>query len=315
VWLCTIVGLFVGALHLVATDAAWALVVANMCLPWIAASVIAATLAAFVGQRGVLILVTIPAAVLVTWPVAAEIWPREPAYGEGTPVRVLTANLFVGNIAQERAIEALLGTNADVICLQEVTYAWARSLDEKSVTESYPHRHFAPEDSPFGIAILSKKPLRRVDEYTLASIPQLRAIIDVDGVDLELHCLHLMPPLTPGLFANHERAHEALVAILDRRGDDAGPIALAGDFNSTPYNVLHRDLVTRLTDAWDAAGDGFGHTAPADSSFIPPMRVDHVYAGGGARPLDADLLPSIGSDHHPLLVYLAVAASPSPVGP
>jgi endonuclease/exonuclease/phosphatase (EEP) superfamily protein YafD len=300
------VALVVGGAHFVALDATWPLTVANMMLPWIAAGGVASALAAFVGRQGVLILIAIPAAVAASWPVGEEIWPRDPAYGEGAPLRVLTANLYAGNIRQEQTMVSILGAEADVLCLQEVTHAWARTLDEETVFEVYPHQHLEPEDSPFGIAILSKRPLLEVESYELAGLPQLRAVVDVEGTPFELHCIHLMPPLMPELYVTHQRGAQELIAKLAERDEDAGPFAVAGDFNSTPYNALHHRLTESLRDAWDWAGDGFGHSAPANISFIPPMRVDHVYAGGGVRPLDADLLPGNGSDHHPLLVYLAV---------
>jgi len=305
-WLTTFLAAIVGGVNLVVVDLTWPLLVANMALPWIAAASIVSVVAAFIGRQGVLILFAIPAAIAATWPVGVEIWPRDPAYGEGTPLRVLTANLYLDNIDHEGAVAAILAADADVLCLQEVTHAWARSLDEKGVTEAYPHRHIEPEDSPFGIALLSRMPMTEVEPYELAYLTQLRAILDVEGTQLELHCVHLMPPLMPALYVRHERGGADLVARLSERGEEAGPIALAGDFNSTPYNALHRALDAELDDAWDVAGDGFGHTAPATLSLIPPMRVDHVYAGGGVRILDADLLPGNGSDHHPLLVYLAV---------
>ncbi len=305
-WAVTGVALTVGLFQQVAPDASWLLTVADMLLPWIAAAAIVSALAALVGRQGVLVLFAIPAAVLASAPVVEDVWPHDPAYGEGAPLRLVTANLYVDNLQHDPTIVSLLSAGADVLCLQEVTHAWARTLDEKVVTEAYAHRYVEAEDSPFGIALLSKRPLSEVETYELGHIPQIRAVVDVEGAPLEVHCMHLVPPLTPALYVIHQRQEEELLAMIEARGEDAGPIALAGDFNSTPFNALHQQLAVVLRDAWDWAGVGFGHTAPAKIAIIPSMRIDHVYAGGKVRPLDADLLPANGSDHHPLLVYLAV---------
>ncbi|RLB55121.1 MAG: hypothetical protein DRJ42_07130 [Deltaproteobacteria bacterium] len=306
VWLTALSGIVVGGAHYLAVDPVYPLVVANMVLPWLAGAAIVGFAASVFGRQGILIPFALLGALAASWPVAQERLPKNATYPEGLPFRVVTANLYVGNTNHSGAIASLLGANADVICLQEVTHGWAVSLEAIDVTAAYPHQHVLPEDSPFGIALLSRLPLANVEEYSLADLPQLRATVDVEGTAVEVHCVHLMPPFTPDLYAVHHRGGDELLTMLAARTVDAGPIVVAGDFNSTPYNALHRQLTATLEDAWIAGEDGFGHTAPAKLLAIPPMRVDHVYVGAGARSMGGELLPGSGSDHYPVAIDLAI---------
>ncbi|MBW2461920.1 MAG: endonuclease/exonuclease/phosphatase family protein [Deltaproteobacteria bacterium] len=305
-WVTAFTAVVVGGAHYLAVAPIYPLVVMNMMLPWLAAAAIAAFTASVLGRQGMLIPFALLGALASSWPVAGERLPQNATYPQGLPFRVLTANLYVGNTNHQGTIASLLGADADVICLEEVTHGWAVSLEAIDVTTAYPHRLLSPEDSPFGIALLSRLPLTDVEEYSLADLPQLRATVDVEGTAVEVHCVHLMPPFTPDLYAVHRRGGDELLAMLTARPPDAGPIVVAGDFNSTPYNALHNQLTAMLEDAWIAGEDGFGHSAPANLSAIPPMRVDHVYVGAGARSMGGELLPGNGSDHYPVAVDLAI---------
>lgn len=103
-------------------------------------------------------------------------------------------------------------------------------------------------------------------------------------------------------------------ALLGRVAGLRDPTVVAGDFNSTPDAALHVALRAHLTDAWSAAGTGFGGTV---SALGLPLRVDYVYASRslGVR---AAAVPAAGcSDHDPVVVDLQVparAVSPAPTG-
>ena len=70
-------------------------------------------------------------------------------------LRLVSANLQQSDDAA--ALRAWLDAQpADLVLLQEVTPALARQL---ASWQDYPHRVLAPEDSPFGLALLSRLPL------------------------------------------------------------------------------------------------------------------------------------------------------------
>lgn len=314
-WAAALLALVAGATRLFVVDPAYPFVVLNMLLPWLALSAAVSFVLSFFGRQGVLILFALPGALLASWPVVQERWPEKATYPQGLPLRLLTANLYIGNAHHEATIASLLEANADVLCLQEVNLGWAVSLEAEALMAAYPHRHVQPEDSPFGIAILSRLPLADVGSYPAGDLPQLHATVDVEGTAVEIHCVHLMPPLTPDLYAVHRRGGDDLLEMVRNRPVDASPLVLAGDFNSTPYNALHRELTATLEDAWIPGEDGFGHTAPAAPSPIPLLRVDHVYLGSGARSMGGRVPGAGGSDHRPVVVDLAIPRPGSGLAP
>ena len=42
----------------------------------------------------------------------------------------------------------------------------------------------------------------------------------------------------------------------------------------------------------------------------PPRRIDYVWAGGGVRPVRAEVVRTTASDHHALLVEVELETSP-----
>jgi endonuclease/exonuclease/phosphatase (EEP) superfamily protein YafD len=83
--------------------------------------------------------------------------------------------------------------------------------------------------------------------------------------------------------------------------DSPLPQILAGDFNCPPHHPLSHALSKRLANAFSTTGSGPGWTFPANR---PIVRIDHIYAGDGLRPVRAWVGPNVGSDHLPVLADL-----------
>ena len=96
-----------------------------------------------------------------------------------------------------------------------------------------------------------------------------------------------------------DRRAEQLHRLLQQTGG-LERVLVAGDFNTPPRGEVYRTLTRNFTDAWDAAGQGWGYTFPAGRSIL---RIDHVLARG-LRPVSAEVLPAGGSDHRALRVTL-----------
>ena len=67
-----------------------------------------------------------------------------------------------------------------------------------------------------------------------------------------------------------QQAERALAAI----ETISGPVVLCGDFNAPPTAAPVRLLASRLRDAWEERGIGFGWTEPA---ALPRARIDYVF--------------------------------------
>ncbi len=97
-----------------------------------------------------------------------------------------------------------------------------------------------------------------------------------------------------------DRAWEA-EKIKAMAAEEALPLILAGDFNSTPHSWVYAHLAEDMQDAFLYAGQGWGATYHTNFPFA---RIDHVLAGPAFEVVRADVLDVALSDHRPLLVRM-----------
>ena len=83
--------------------------------------------------------------------------------------------------------------------------------------------------------------------------------------------------------------------------EGAGPSVVAGDFNLPSESMIFQDQWGDLTDAFEAAGAGFGATR--FNGWIR-VRIDHVLADDRWVVRRALVLPDYGSDHRPLFAEI-----------
>ena len=211
-----------------------------------------------------------------------------------------------------RTAGVVAGSGAEVVALQEVDrhrreqsryedqagilagllgmhLAYAACLDDEPERPGEPRRQY-------GTALLAGRPLVGPSTTLLPCFAgsEQRGLLDatvrVDGHDLRVLGTHLQWD------REDERVEQAGV-VLDALDDR--PTVLLGDLNTVPGSPTYRLLAERLVDAWAEVGDGPGHTWEADA---PPRRIDYVWCGGGVRPVEAQVLPSVASDHAALRV-------------
>jgi endonuclease/exonuclease/phosphatase (EEP) superfamily protein YafD len=100
------------------------------------------------------------------------------------------------------------------------------------------------------------------------------------------------------------------VDLLAERARASAPSLLVGDFNKTPYSLLHRRLRRRgLRDAFREVGRGCGFTFPVFGRYkripLPPLvRIDYVWHTSDLRAILCRTGPDGGSDHLPLVAEL-----------
>ncbi len=161
-------------------------------------------------------------------------------------------------------------------------------------------RRFA-DASPgrWGVAVLSRLPITGTEVIDLGRLARDRAsraalVVTVDaGVPVTVVGTH-MSHLTygaPGHFVRLARAVDAMAG--------ARPAIVAGDMN------LWGPPVGLFFPGWRRAV-----RAKTWPSWRPHSQVDHVLVRGPLSVLHADVLGSVGSDHRPVRVTLALEADP-----
>lgn len=222
-----------------------------------------------------------------------------PASGENTrdAFVVVAANVNLVNRDPAPLAAWLRAQPADVVMLTELTPRYADAL-ATTLADAYPHRAFAPEDSPFGIGLLSRHPLHRIARRDSADgIPALGAEIDTAGGRVRVVAVHPMPPLASHWHDERDRLLRSLA--VDARDM---PTVVAGDLNATPWS-------TALIGAARAGlfrATGSAPTWPQRHVGIP---IDHVLANAHWRRGETARGPAIGSDHLPVRATLHLTAN------
>ena len=128
-------------------------------LQYFAASLL--LLVVFVGLRWrTYVVIGIAATAVNAWLVVPWYLPVQnpPATADGdNPIVVMAANVLASNGHGDGLVGLVRETEPDLLVVQEVTPAWAKTLS--ALHPDYPYRIVEPRDDPFGIALFSKFPL------------------------------------------------------------------------------------------------------------------------------------------------------------
>ncbi len=257
---------------------------------FVACLVLGLVTAVFIARRCLFLALLLP----LPWFTAS---PVLPVGTDGLTLTVASANVHVSTTQVGPLAQWLAQDEPDVVVLLEVSRALGPQL--ASITQ-YPHQLVHADDSPFGIAVLSKWPL------TNAAVKQ-----DADGTahieaelvrgqqPVQVLAFHPMPPLSPYF---HAARNQALRRFARHLQATDRPALLVGDLNATPWSSAFAGLealglrrTTGLRPTWPAWGQGLWG--------IP---IDHVLASHHWRVVREHLGPDLGSDHLPTVVQLVL---------
>jgi endonuclease/exonuclease/phosphatase (EEP) superfamily protein YafD len=247
---------------------------------------------------------------LVSWTLGPTIWsyrPRTRPAIEGEVVTVISVNLLMVNKDTGPLTEEIEASGAEIVFLQEYTDNWHAAL-RAALGQIYPYERHVCRDDSFGAAVYSSRPFLTEPELDLplgvSSLPQIRTVVAIGQRPVAIYNVHLLP--VSGLeYTTETRVQCAdLLALL---AAESRPFILAGDFNfteRTPQAAAFRR--SGLLDAFDQGGWGRGATWPVISvcRYLPGVRLDHIYLGGGLTCTDCRTGTGHGSDHRPVIAKI-----------
>jgi endonuclease/exonuclease/phosphatase (EEP) superfamily protein YafD len=225
---------------------------------------------------------------------------------DGPAFTVVTANLQYSNLDHGALLGWLATRPADLVLLQEVTEEWAEAIEARS---GYAHRLLSPREDPYGIGVLSRWPLEPVGLLDLANdgLPSIAGTVSIDGQRIRFLGVHTRWPVVAELAELRDLALVRAAAIA-RAGAD--PVVLGGDLNLTPYAPAYGRLLAEsgLVDVMQ----GRGWQPTWNAGFWPlALRIDHLLVSPGVCVEHAEVGPTIGSDHRPVIARLRL---PKPSG-
>lgn len=135
--------------------------------------------------------------------------------------------------------------------------------------------------------------------------------LDVRGEQLSVYVVHLESPRS-ALWAARNFDLSQLASNVEFRSFDSNlasrvvdrsspRLIVLGDFNLAIESAIYRRDWGDLTNAFSAAGTGFGHTMFAGWHRV---RIDHVLTGPAWRPVRARVVRGYPSEHQPVIVDL-----------
>lgn len=264
-----------------------------------------------------LVLALAAAAVVVGGCTAPEpVTPRAPTAG-ATHFTVMTYNIHRDRVDDASTVAAVGASNVDVVCLQEVTSAWAKALRARYATQ-YPYMLMAPKENAGGLAVLSHYPIedRGVVPVPGDLHPGWVVQVDTPGGRVQVLAVHLRSLFngTRDWVSNYFATGSDHVAetrlFLDHATPDM-PTIVAGDFNESPEGQAVRLL----------EGRGFTNVLPM---FKPgqytwygkaiglDMTIDHVMVDRSFDVLNAWVERRGRSDHLPVIAHIELRPKEAP---
>jgi endonuclease/exonuclease/phosphatase (EEP) superfamily protein YafD len=225
--------------------------------------------------------------------------PRSPAR-----LRILMANVLYKNPDRRSLVRLIRRERPDIVALVELSDDWLADLAD--VRQDYPYRLEAPAGGQ-GLSLWFREPPRSLDgpeRLTPEGWPLLHATFDFAGRTRHLWLVH---PASPTQSAGQRPAARELAALAVRVGRTDGSRIVVGDLNRTSGSPHFADFL-RVSGLRDTRL-GFG-LQPSWPSWSPyRIAIDHAFLSPDLAAADRRLGPDIGSDHLPLLLDVAPAAS------
>jgi endonuclease/exonuclease/phosphatase (EEP) superfamily protein YafD len=218
----------------------------------------------------------------------------------GEPIVLVTVNVRSSNRRYRSLLESLEREKPDLILLVEYNERWGRNL--APLDESYPYSVRIAERGPYGIALLSRRPLSETRKFRLRSTSAIDTVVTVGARRFRLIGVHLRSPTSSARAAER---NEQLLDLTAMARAATMPMLFLGDFNSTTFSpYLGAWLAsTGLRDA--ARGQGWRATWPTSLPMFA-IPIDHCIVSEEFAVLHQERLPRFGSDHYPLLTVLAL---------
>jgi endonuclease/exonuclease/phosphatase (EEP) superfamily protein YafD len=225
---------------------------------------------------------------------------------EGAPrLKLFTANAFMGRIDYDTLAEIVRKEKPDILCLVEVRQNLVTKLEATGLHQDYPYRYVHPVGAQGQLIWFREKPIL-VEEPKIFSPkgnPAYQAIIKLGSQHVRIWLVHPPNPIGQG----RDRANGDIKALGEAIGKAGGSQIVVGDLNRTEGSPFFDDFM-RDTGLRDSRL-GFGRQTSWPSASPYRIAIDHGFVSSDLAVVDRRLAPSIGSDHLPVILEVARAAS------
>lgn len=240
------------------------------------------------------------------------IWPCEvnatTVADKDRTLTFLTSNVLATNKNSEALIELVKQHQPDVLVTLESNHWWQSKL--QVLEDTMPFTMKCPLENLYGMHVYSRLPLTQTQIAFLveSDVPSMHANVTLHSGDVvRLHFVHPAPPSPTENTYSSER--DAELSVLARQvSEEAGPIIVTGDLNDVAWSSTTR-LFRKVSGLLDPrVGRGMFNTFHAGYPFLR-WPLDHTFHSADFSFSFIKRMPSIGSDHFPLLTQLVYLPS------
>lgn len=235
-------------------------------------------------------------------------WPKEVITSSDDDadkqLSILTSNVLTPNRNADTLIDLIKKHQPDVVVTLESDQWWEDKL--KELETAMPYSVKCPLDNLYGMHVFSKLPISEQEICFLVEkdVPSIHASLELrTGDKVRFHFLHPAPPSPTENPSSAERDAE-LVIVARSVTESEQPVIVTGDLNDVAWSATTR-LFRKVSGLLDPrVGRGVFNTFHVD---YPLLRwpLDHLFHSQHFTLQDIRRLPSIGSDHFPLLTRLS----------
>jgi endonuclease/exonuclease/phosphatase (EEP) superfamily protein YafD len=241
-----------------------------------------------------------------------KLWKKEVQEAKDTPegasyqLKIMVSNVLTPNDETQKLVDLVKQKQPDILITLESDKKWERALHQ--IEPDYPYTVKVPLDNLYGMHLYSKLELidPKVKYLMIDDIPSIHTQLRLQsGRVIWLYCLHPMPPSPTEADKSTTRDAELLMVGKHIKENEQTAI-LAGDLNDVAWSKTTRRF-QRISGLLDPRiGRHFINTFHANYPFLR-WALDHIFHSACFTVVDIQRMPSIGSDHFPVMTTLQYA--------
>lgn len=218
-------------------------------------------------------------------------------------IRIMASNVLTPNRRVQDLLNLVREYQPDILVTLETDAWWQQHLDV--LEPEYPYTMKCPLDNLYGMHVYSRLPLedKAIQFLVEPDKPSMHAVAVLPSQKrIRIHFLHPAPPSPTENEESSERDAELLV-VGKSVAESKGAVIVAGDLNDVAWSATTR-LFRKISGLLDPRiGRGMFNTFNANYWFIR-WPLDHIFHSNHLTLSFIRRLPSIGSDHFPVLAEL-----------
>jgi endonuclease/exonuclease/phosphatase (EEP) superfamily protein YafD len=220
---------------------------------------------------------------------------------------IITSNVLTPNRNAEALIALVKKHQPDVLVTLESDLWWEEQLNV--LETDMPYSVKCPLDNLYGMHVFSRLPIAEQEICYLVEkdVPSIHTTIELGSGDkVRVHFLHPAPPSPTKNVESAERDAELMI-VAQSVADSEQPVIVTGDLNDVAWSATTR-LFRKISGLLDPrVGRGVFNTFHVDYPLVR-WPLDHLFHSKHFTLQKIKRLPSIGSDHFPLLTQLSFTA-------